>query len=182
MRDNNYRGNALVLLGIAVTALLIIPVHLPANPEAVKKENSIIVLAMHGTPPNDFPKDDAAHFFRLHSQLHSGKATEALKHRHDELEDKMRTWPRTAQNDPFFVASHNLGSQLTKVTGYDVIVGFNEFCAPSLDNAFEQAVEKGASNIIVMTAMMVGGGKHSEVDIPAAIKRAQNKYPRIMFY
>ena len=182
MRKNNYSENALALLVITVILLLIIPVNLPANQKLAKKENSIIVLAMHGTPPNDFPKDDAAHFFRLHSQLHSEKATETLKRRHDELEDKMRNWPRTAQNDPFFVASHNLGSQLKKVSGDDVIVGFNEFCAPSLDDAFDQAVEKGASNIIVVTAMMVGGGKHAEIDIPAAIKRAQNEYPRIMFY
>jgi sirohydrochlorin cobaltochelatase len=183
MRENNHRKNAVVLFVIAVIVSLIIPVKLPADQKAVEKENRIIVLAMHGTPPNDFPKDEAAHFFRLHSQLHSGESTEEkLKRRYDELEDKMRNWPRTAQNDPFFVASQNLGAQLKMETGYEVIVGFNEFCAPSLDDAFDQAVEKGASKIIVVTAMMVGGGKHSEVDIPAAIKRAQNKYPRIKLY
>ena len=182
MRENNHGKTAVVLLVIVVIATLIIPVRIPANQQAVKKENKIIVLAMHGTPPNDFPKDEAAHFFRLHRQVHSGEATEALKRRHDELEDKMRNWPRTSQNDPFFVESHNLGSQLKMETGYEVIVGFNEFCAPSLDDAFDQAVEKGASSIIVVTAMMVGGGKHAEVDIPAAIKRAQIKYPRILFY
>ncbi len=51
MRENNYRQNALILLVTAVIALLIISVNLPANQEAVKKVNSIIVLTMHGTHP-----------------------------------------------------------------------------------------------------------------------------------
>jgi sirohydrochlorin cobaltochelatase len=60
--------------------------------------------------------------------------------------------------------------------GYPVSVGFNEFCAPSLDEAFDRAVGQGASRIIVVTPMVTRGGEHSEMDIPAAIQRAQARH------
>lgn len=176
------KRNIITLFAFTVILLLTIQVNLSAAQKAVKKQDTFILLAMHGTPPNDFPKDDAAQFFRLHSQMHSGEANETLKRRYDKLEDKMRNWPRTSQNDPYSAGSQDLGLQLSKVTGYEVIVGFNEFCAPSLDDAFDQTAKKGAQKFIVVTPMMGSGGHHSEVDIPSAIKRAQKKYPEITFY
>lgn len=89
----------------------------------------------------------------------------------------MRAWPRTAQNDPFYVGSQELAANLSRVTGCKVIVGFNEFCAPSLDDALNQSIAKGAEKVIVITPMMTRGGEHSEVDIPAAVQTVQAKHP-----
>ncbi len=144
---------------------------------------NVIILAMHGIPPNDFPKHEVAELFRLATQLghgvELGKA--ALKHRHNELDAKMRSWPRNEKNDPYYTWSQELAANLSRVLGDEVIVGFNEFCAPSLDEALEQAVMRGAERVVVITPMMTRGGEHSEVDIPAAIKRAEKKYPQASF-
>jgi sirohydrochlorin cobaltochelatase len=60
-----------------------------------------------------------------------------------------------------------------------VIVGFNEFCAPSLDDALNRGIALGAEKVIVVTPMMTRGGEHAEVDIPAAIRAAQARHPEI---
>jgi sirohydrochlorin cobaltochelatase len=142
---------------------------------------TVVVLAMHGAPPRDFPRQDMAEFFALHSQLERGGSgeREAVERRHAELEVKMRAWPRSAENDPFFAASQELGQHLSQAAGFPVIVGFNEFCAPSLDDALDEAVAEGAEKVIVITPMMTRGGEHSQVDIPDAIKEAQERHPAV---
>jgi sirohydrochlorin cobaltochelatase len=143
----------------------------------------VIVLAMHGAPPNDFPRGQVAEFFGLHGRLEhaSGPERERLQHRHDELEAEMRAWPRTAENDPFWAASLELGAELREATGQEVVVGFNEFCAPSLDEALGQAVEAGAAEVTVVTPMMTRGGEHSEVEIPATVRRAEARHDGVSF-
>ena len=140
---------------------------------------TVIVLAMHGMPPNDFPRPEIAELFGLHVRLEhvAGPERATLERRYAELDARVRAWPRTAENDPFYAGSHELAEQLSQATGYEVIVGFNEFCAPSLDEALDQAIARGAERVIVITPMMTRGGEHSEVDIPAAIRRAQKRHP-----
>ena len=91
----------------------------------------------------------------------------------------MRAWPRTAQNDPFWAASQDLSAHLSQATGYEVVVGFNEFCAPDIDAALEQAIARAAERVIVITPMMTLGGEHAAVDIPAAVRRAQERHPGV---
>jgi len=142
---------------------------------------SIIVLAMHGAPPNDFPRQETAEFFGLHGRMaHAADAQrQALGQRYDELHTKMRAWPRTAENDPFYAASMEMAEYLTQEAGREVIVGFGEFCGPTLDEALDQAVAKEAESIMVSTPLMTRGGEHAELDIPAAIERAKRRQPGI---
>jgi sirohydrochlorin cobaltochelatase len=142
---------------------------------------AIIVLVMHGVPPNDFPKREMAELFNLNARAGGVAGVEhvALEHRRLELDAEMRAWPRTAQNDPFYAGSQELGAHLSEATECVVIVGFNEFCAPSLDDALSQAIVQGAEKVIVVTPMMTRGGEHAEVDIPAAVKTAQAQHPEI---
>jgi sirohydrochlorin cobaltochelatase len=142
---------------------------------------AIIVLVMHGVPPNNFPEHDMAELFGLQARLKRATGVErvALERRHLELDAKMRAWPRTAQNDPFYAGSQALAANLSRATGCEVIVGFNEFCAPSLDDALNQAIAREAEKVIVITPMMTRGGEHSEVDIPAAVQAAQTQHPEI---
>ncbi len=138
-----------------------------------------IVLAMHGSPPRDFPRDELAEFFRLHAQVESGTAEggepAGAAARHAELHTKMRTWPRSKANDPYFVASYDLGERLAQITGHGVIVGFNEFCSPSVDEVLAEGAAR-ADTVIVVTTMTTRGGEHSEADIPAAIERVRQRY------
>lgn len=142
-----------------------------------------IVLAMHGAPANDYPSSELMEFFRLHMALeHGGDGfPQAMHHKHDAMDEKIRQWPRTADNDPFWDASHKLAEELSRVTGNDVVVGFNEFCSPSIEDALETAVSSGADDIIVITPMMTPGGEHSEVDIPDSLARAKELHPHVTF-
>jgi len=143
---------------------------------------TIVVLAMHGAPPNDFPQRETAELFGLHARLEAGHVAgperDALERRYTELDARMRAWPRTAQNDPFWAGSQELAEHLGKASGYEVTVGYNEFCAPTLDDALDQAATHG-NRVIVVTPMTTRGGEHSEVEIPAAIQRARERHPEI---
>jgi sirohydrochlorin cobaltochelatase len=134
---------------------------------------------MHGAPPNDFPEHDMAELFGLQARLKGATGAErvALERRRLELDAKMRAWPRTPQNDPFYAGSQELAAHIRRATGCEVIVGFNEFCSPSLEEALNQAIAREAEKVIVITPMMTRGGEHSEVDIPAAVQTAQAQHP-----
>ena len=144
-------------------------------------EKVVIVLAMHGVPPSDFPRPAMAELFGLHARLDhtAGPERAALEHCHAELDARVRAWPRTAENDPFYAGSQDLATHLRRATRHEVIVGFNEFCAPDLNGALNQAIARGADTVVVITPMMTPGGEHSEVDIPGAIRRAQEQHPAI---
>jgi sirohydrochlorin cobaltochelatase len=116
----------------------------------------------------------------LHARLEhaGGPQREALERRHAELDARMRAWPRTEQNDPVWAGSQELAGYLRQATGLEVILGFNEFCAPALDEALDQAAAR-AGSVTVVTPMMTRGGEHSEIDIPAAIERARQRHPRL---
>jgi sirohydrochlorin cobaltochelatase len=142
---------------------------------------SAIVLAMHGSPPNDFPHDELAEMFGLHARLHGaqGPEVEALVRRHDEIERRMREWPRTADNDPFWAASQEMAEHLEEVSGLRVVVGFNEFCGPSIEDAIGVVVSGGATVVLVTTPMMTRGGEHGEKDIPVALAKAREAHPGV---
>jgi sirohydrochlorin cobaltochelatase len=151
--------------------------------------DTVIVLVMHGVPPSDFPKEEAREYFRLHgehdadgahSHAESERPSEAHR-RYEELDRKMRRWPRTGANDPYHAGSLRLADQLRRATGQEVVLAFNEFCGPNVDEALDQAAALGAENVIAITPMMTSGGGHSEVDIPQAIEAARGRHPRVRF-
>lgn len=142
----------------------------------------VIVLAMHGAPPTDFPRQEIGELFMLHLRLAHTRGPErtALEQRVAELDARVRAWPRTPQNDPFYAGSLDLAAHLERVAGCPVIVGFNEFCAPSLDEALDRAAALADGRVVVVTPMVTRGGEHSEVDIPAAIQRARERHPQTL--
>jgi len=141
----------------------------------------VIVLAMHGVPPNDLPRQEMREFFELHGRLEisSSSLSPALESRYGELANKIKCWPRTPQNDSFHTASYELARALQSESGIDVITGFNEFCSPDIDQALAQAVAEGAGKIIVITTMMTRGGEHAERDIAQAVSLARQRHPGV---
>jgi sirohydrochlorin ferrochelatase len=101
--------------------------------------------------------------------------------RHHDLEARLRSWPRNEANDPFFAGSCALAKALEKECGLHVLVGFNEFCAPSLPEVFREAAEMRARRVLVITPMMTAGSAHAEQEIPDAIHAAQTEFPQIEF-
>ncbi len=142
---------------------------------------TIIVLAMHGAPPSDFPRQEAGELFGLRGRLERAAPPDrpALEARQRELDAKMRSWPRSTANDPYHAGSLDLAEHLRQASGLPVLVGFNEFCAPSLDEALDQAAAARPGKVLVVTPMMTRGGEHVEREIPAAVARAQGRHPGV---
>lgn len=142
---------------------------------------TIIVLAMHGTLPRDLPRELAREFFALRGRLEQASATEraAVQQHYAELDGRLRHWPRTADNDPYHAASQAMAAQLSRATGRDVIAGFNEFCAPSVDDAMDQAAARGAQRVVVVTPMLTRGGEHAEKEIAALVEAARLRHPGV---
>ncbi len=143
-------------------------------------KNKFIVLAAHGAPPRDFPRDRLGEFFSLYSAIEAGRTLQGeQRDRYNLLEKEIRTWPRNKDNDPFHSASIELASHLEKHAGCRVEVGFNEFCAPGVDQAIEEAVKKGADTVVIVTPMLTRGGEHAEVEIALIAKEMSRKYPSV---
>jgi sirohydrochlorin cobaltochelatase len=74
-----------------------------------------------------------------------------------------------------------MAAELARLTGHPVSAGFNEFCAPTLEAALDDAAGMGAETVIVVTPMMTRGGEHSEVEIPAEVEGAKKRHPATSF-
>ena len=142
----------------------------------------IIVLTVHGMPPKDFPEGEKMEFLRLHSQ-HSrpGALSAEQKKRHAELDAKMRAWPRTSANDAFHAASYRIAEELKKSSGVDVLVAFNEFCAPAVPEVLDKAASLNRGEVMVVTPMLTRGGSHAELEIPEEIESARQRNPGAVF-
>ncbi|MGQ9785829.1 MAG: sirohydrochlorin chelatase [Anaerolineae bacterium] len=144
---------------------------------------TVIVLAMHGALPNDLPPQDVDMLFALRAQVR--RAGPGGRSRLEEqlriLDRRVRAWPRTATNDPFYTASQAIAAQLSRLTGQEVVVAFNEFCAPDVEEGLDIAVQRGAQRVVVLTPMLTRGGDHAEKEVPAAIARARQRHPGVTF-
>jgi sirohydrochlorin cobaltochelatase len=132
-----------------------------------------LVLAMHGTPPIDLPNLIMMEFMMAKAGM--GKRSNYLK-----LEKKIRNWPRT-DKDAYWVGTRKMGEVLGKMTGSKVIVGYNEFCAPSLAETFDEAIRGKTQKVLVLSPMWEPANPHSDSDVPIAIRRAKKKFPQIEF-
>lgn len=142
---------------------------------------TIILLIMHGIPPSDFPVEERNEFFGLSGRLRHAKGEElnTLLERQKVLETKMRNWPRTIENDPFHAASFELAGHLSNISGDQAIVAFNEFCAPDVQTALQQAIGESPERVVVVSTMMTKGGGHAEVEIGEYVEKAKNEHPEV---
>jgi len=141
-----------------------------------------ILLAVHGAPPSDFPRQELAEYLGLHARAEhaAGPREPGIEDRHAALEAKIRAWPRTPSNDPFHAGSLRIAAELEKASGLPVVVGFNEFCGPSLGDALDRA-SAAFEKVVVVTPMLTSGGAHAQADIPAEIGRAQGRHPKTRY-
>jgi len=153
--------------------------------ENLPNKDYAIVLVTHGMPPKDFPAEEKKEYMRLRGVVQHNPAAQAgdcsQQIRHDELEAKMRAWPRNEANDSFYYASREIGEQLEAKLEARVFLGFNEFCAPSFETALEQAASSGVKEIRVLTPMLTRGGNHAEEEIPEVIEAAKKLHPSIRY-
>lgn len=137
-----------------------------------------VVLVGHGAVARDCPRELVTRLKALEAQRRvTGGPPTAEEH---ELDAHIRQWPRTPQNDPYHHGIEALAERLrARLTGTQVLVAFNEFCAPTVEAAVEDLVAAGVSDISIVPSMLTPGGVHSEVDIPQTIEPLRARYPRV---
>ncbi|MBX3328205.1 MAG: CbiX/SirB N-terminal domain-containing protein [Nitrospira sp.] len=137
-----------------------------------------VVLVGHGGIPKDCPPDLVTKLKRLEAQRRAAKQLPSPEER--ELDQKIRRWPRTKETDPYQSGLEAVGAVLRPyLNGVLFAMAYNEFCAPTLEEAVESLAKQGATSITVLTTMFTPGGSHSEVEIPEILEHLRPKYPDV---
>ncbi len=137
-----------------------------------------VILVGHGGIPKDYPSDLVSKLKRLEAQRRaSGSPMSQEEH---ELDTQIRTWPRTPQTDPYQAGLESLAAHMYPLlNGAHFAVAYNEFCGPTLPEAVEEVIAKGAHQITVVSTMFTPGGSHSEFEIPEELQELRTKHPNI---
>jgi len=103
-----------------------------------------------------------------------------MEQQEERICEELKNWPRTPENDPFFFETEKLAERVKERGGYDILeVGYNHFTGPSVAEAIEKAIRKGARRVIVVPTMFAKGGIHVEIDIPQTVTALQEQYPDV---
>lgn len=137
-----------------------------------------VILVGHGGIPKDCPQDLVTRLKRLEAQRRAAKQPPSPEEL--ELDTKIRRWPRTVETDPYQSGLQAVAARLQPQLG-DVLFGiaYNEFCAPTLEEAVEALIVQGATHITVTTTMFTPGGSHSEIEIPEILEHLRPKHPHV---
>lgn len=137
-----------------------------------------IVLVGHGGVPKDCPHDLVRKLKQLEAQRRAAGTPMSPEER--ELDQKIRRWPRTLQNDPYKEGLEALADQLRPLLNeYRLAVAYNEFCAPTLGEAVEELIKGGTKDITVVSSMFTAGGSHAEIEIPEEVAALKQAHPTV---
>ena len=141
-----------------------------------------IILVGHGGLPSDAPGDLVSELKQLEGRRRARGEPEMCE-REAELDGKLRNWPRTRESDPYKWGLESvLGELRPRLGGRRVVEAYNEFCAPSVEDAIAALVEEGANHITLLTTMFTRGGSHAEFEIPEIVEFSREKYPDVEFH
>jgi sirohydrochlorin cobaltochelatase len=94
-----------------------------------------------------------------------------------ELDATIRGWPRRADNDPYKAGLERVADALRSLLPTDLLViGYNEFCRPTIAEAVAQVIGQGAGRVLVIPSMLTPGGVHAERDIPKALEEIRRSH------
>lgn len=137
-----------------------------------------IILVGHGGVPKDFPRETVTRLKALEGQRRKtgGPPSEEEK----ALETHIRSWPRTPETDPYQAGLESLADRLRPLLeGSTLKLAYNEFCAPTLEQAVESFVKENVDEITVLTSMLTPGGVHSELEIPETLETLRKQFPEV---
>jgi len=138
-----------------------------------------VVLVGHGGIPKDCPQELVTRLKRLEAQRRATKTAPSEEER--ELDARIRRWPRTAATDPYRSGLEAIADALRPhLDGALFGLAYNEFCAPTLEEAVEDLVSQGATHITVTTTMFTPGGSHAELEIPDTLDQIRQRYPTVV--
>ncbi|MDD5302544.1 MAG: CbiX/SirB N-terminal domain-containing protein [Elusimicrobia bacterium] len=143
-----------------------------ANKEAV-------VLIGHGGTARDTPRPLIAELKRLEAERQARRELK-MSSREAELDKQVREWPRTPDNDAYKLGVDEIARALApKLGGRRLVAAYNEFCAPSVEDAIESLVEEGYTRISLISTMFTRGGLHAECEIPGIVAQARRTHPGV---
>jgi sirohydrochlorin cobaltochelatase len=92
----------------------------------------------------------------------------------------MAHWPRNENNDAYWAGFMKVVKEVEKTNKYSSVhPAFNEMCAPTVDEALNEALKTNPDEILITSIMVTPGGGHSEHDIPKTIEAFKKKNPSI---
>lgn len=138
-----------------------------------------VILVGHGGIPSDCPGDLVSELKRLEGMRRARGQVE-MSPREAELDKQVREWPRTPKTDPYGAGLEQIALRLRdRVAPRKLVVAYNEFCAPSLEDAIADLVAEGTKTILLTTTMFTPGGSHSEQEIPEIVEHARKLHPGV---
>jgi sirohydrochlorin cobaltochelatase len=143
-----------------------------------------LVLVGHGAPPATAPRELVARWKALEGQRRARGGPPSAEER--ELDARLRAWPRTPESDPYQAGLERLAAAaraelLAAAPSAELVVAYNEFCGPSLEEAVETLVKAGHDEVRVVPTMLTPGGVHSEVEIPETLAELGHRFPTVRF-
>lgn len=139
------------------------------------KADRAVILVGHGGVPTDCPPALVSEFKRLEVAA-AGKPSPALS----AADHRLRSWPRVGGNDPYREGLCVIAAELRQALPDHVVYeAYNQFCAPSLEEALELSVRNGAKSVTVISTMYTRGGIHSEREIPELLDRERARHPGV---
>ena len=133
-----------------------------------------VVLVGHGSVASDVPRPLVRRLRTLEAERRTNGA--AMSPEEIELDHRVRGWPRTPETDPYKAGMDAIAERLRARVGR-VVVAYNEFCDPSLEEAVAALVGEGVREVTVVTTMMTPGGVHSEIEIPESVQALRGAHP-----
>jgi sirohydrochlorin cobaltochelatase len=137
-----------------------------------------VVLVGHGAVPKDYPRSRVRRLLTLEAERLASGAPISDEER--ELDRELRDHPRTPETDPYKAGLECLAYALwQRLSDQRLYVAYNEFCAPSVPDAVQQAIDAGAHEVILLSSMMTPGGSHSELEIPELVEELSRVHPEV---
>ena len=134
-----------------------------------------VILVGHGAVPRDCPRDLVTRLKALEGRRRAAGGPPSAEEA--ELDARVRRWPRSPATDPYQAGLEALAAALRPLLGAtSLVVAYNEFCAPTIEEAAEALIAAGARRIAVVPSMLTPGGVHSEVEIPESIAHLQARH------
>ncbi len=137
-----------------------------------------VLLVGHGVPATDAPRELVTRFKALEGRRRATGAPPTDEER--DVDRQLREWPRTDANDPYRAGMEKMAAALARRLGVDrVATAYNEFCAPSVEDAVRELARAGATDIRVVPTMITPGGVHADVEIPETLEALSAELPHV---
>jgi sirohydrochlorin cobaltochelatase len=134
-----------------------------------------VILVGHGGIPKDCPRHLVTKLKRLEGERRSGGRPPSPEEM--DVDRIIRRWPRNAETDPYQAGLQTVASALHPLLNGALFgIAYNEYCAPTLEEAVADLIRQGATDITVVTTMFTPGGAHSEIEIPEILERLRKEH------